>query len=203
MRALAPCAAAAFARQRLRQPQARRLLRAVTSASSASDGGGAASDGSVPLRNAPPGLDGLRLTLDGELVDERGRALNALGATRFDVAVQAMRGAFATPARPEDSHERAPPGQMLDALVRYPVEWLFQTIARVPPGPPRDAFANEVAAVVRRVCGDAAVLPNGVSQAAKGDTYVSVRVKALVGSSAEVNEVLAALRQDARVKMAS
>ena len=62
--------------------------------------------------DAPPGLAGLRLREDGELVDEAGRTLNSLGATRFDVAVQAMRGAIPMPADPAASNERGPAGQI-------------------------------------------------------------------------------------------
>jgi putative lipoic acid-binding regulatory protein len=162
----------------------------------------ASPDGSVPLRGPalPSGLEGLRLTADGELVDERGRALNALGATRFDVAVQAIRGAFPT-GDASASTERAAPGQVLDALVKYPTEWLFQCIAAVAP-PGRDAFAAEVAAAVRARCGEAAVLPGGVTHAAKGEKYVAVRVRATVQSAADMNAVVEALRKDARVKMA-
>ncbi len=154
----------------------------------------------MPLRDAPPGLAGLRMTPDGELVDERGRALNALGATRFDVAVQAIRGAFPT-GDAAASTERAPPGQVMDALVKYPADWLFQTIARVPPAE-RDAFADEVAALVRATCGEDAVLPGGVTHGAKGATYVAVRVRARVQSAAQMVAVVDALKRDSRVKMA-
>jgi putative lipoic acid-binding regulatory protein len=158
-------------------------------------------DASVPLRDAPPGLAGLRMTPDGELVDERGKSLNALGATRFDVAVQAIRGAFPT-GDAAASTERAPAGQVMDALVKYPADWLFQTIARVPPGDGRDAFAAEVAALVRTTCGDDAVLPGGVTHAAKGATYVAVRVRARVQSAAQMVTVVEVLKKDGRVKMA-
>jgi putative lipoic acid-binding regulatory protein len=151
---------------------------------------------------APPGLEGLRLREDGELVDEAGRALNALGATRFDVAVQAIRGAFPTPQDPAESNERAPPGQMLDALVRYPVDWVFQTIAAVTGDDARAAFAAEVAAVVRTHCGADSVAADGVTTATKGAKYVSVRVKARVGSSTQMVATTMALKSDPRVKMA-
>lgn len=150
---------------------------------------------------APAGLEGLRLRDDGELVDEAGRALNALGATRFDVAVQAIRGAFPTPQDPAESNERAPPGQLLDALVRYPVDWTFQTIAAVTGDDARAAFAAEVAAVIREHCGADSVAVDGVTTAAKGAKYVSVRVKARLGSSAQMVEATLALKRDPRVKM--
>jgi hypothetical protein len=190
-----PAAALACRRLRSRCPQPPAAARRAAAAAAGSP------DDTVPLRGAPPGLEGLRLTPEGELVDERGKALNALGATRFDVAVQAMRGAFPGTSDAAASNERAT-GQMLDALVKFPTDWLFQTVARVPPAE-RDAFAAEVAALVRAQCGPEAVLPDGVSHAAKGATWVAVRVKARVTSSAAVAAVVDALRRDARVKMAS
>ena len=160
-----------------------------------------ARDGEAAPVGAPPGLEGLRLDDNGELVDEAGRALNALGATRFDVAVQALRGAFATPQDPAESNERAPPGQILDALVRYPTDWVFQTIAAVAGADARAAFAAEVADVVRAHCGADAVPVDGVTTAAKGAKYVAVRVKARVDSSAQMVAATLALKQDPRVKM--
>ena len=141
----------------------------------------------------------MRLREDGELVDEAGRALNALGATRFDVAVQAIRGAFPTPQDPTESNERAPPGQMLDALVRYPVDWTFQSIAAVTGDDARAAFAAELAEVVRTHCGAGSV--ESVTTAAKGEKYVAVRVKARLASSAQMVEATQALKRDPRVKM--
>ena len=216
MRALAPCGALLVSRL---PAAAARRCRAPCRAAHGGD--------TRPLPDdAPDGLAGLRISADGELVDERGKALNALGArhalrcaawplrraalpltllprarSRFDVAVQAMRGAFPT-GDAAASTERAPPGAVLDALVNYPCDWLFQAIARVPAeGGARDAFAAEVAAVVSSVCGDGAVLPGGISTAAKGATYVAVRVKARVGCAAHVAAVAERLRGDPRVKM--
>ena len=139
--------------------------------------------------------------MDGELVDEKGRALNALGATRFDVAVQAMRGAFPTPQDAAASNERGPPGQIMDALVRYPVDWHFQTIAAVAGDDARAAFAAKLVEVVRTHCGAESVADDGVSTAAKGTKWVSVRIKARVGSSALMLQTTLALKQDPRVKM--
>ena len=155
----------------------------------------------MPIGPGVPGLEGLRLREDGELVDEAGRALNALGATRFDVAVQAMRGAFPTPQDAEASNERGPPGQIMDALVRYPVDWHFQTIAAVAGDAERAAFAAKLVEVVRKHCGAEAVADDGVATAAKGAKWVSVRIKARVGSSAQMLQTTLALKQDPRVKM--
>ena len=162
---------------------------------------GAGDGDAAPIGPGVPGLEGLRLRDDGELVDENGRALNALGATRFDVAVQAMRGAFPTPQDPAESNERGPPGQLMDALVRYPVDWHFQTIAAVTGSDARAAFAAELADVVRKHCGAESVAADGVTTAAKGAKYVSVRIKARVGSSAQMVETTQALKRDPRVKM--
>ena len=192
MRALVLSACVLHAPRRCRPTRTRRCV------SASSRDGEAAPIGP----GAPPGLEGLRLREDGELVDEVGRALNALGATRFDVAVQAIRGAFSTPQDPAESNERGPPGQVLDALVRYPVDWTFQTIAAVTGDAERAAFAAEVAALVRTHCGADAVAADGVSTATKGAKYVSVRVRARVGSSAQMVEATAALKRDPRVKMA-
>ncbi len=143
-------------------------------------------------------MQGLRLNEHGQLVDERGKALNDLGATRFDLAVQALRGVFPS-AEGAASNERQD-GAFMDALCKYPAEWLFQVVGIAAAGAERDVLAEHCASTVRACCGEGAVL--AVTQAAKGPKYVSVRVRALVRSSAEMNTVIETLLKDSRVKMA-
>lgn len=146
----------------------------------------------------PPELAGLRLNAAGDLVDERGKAINELGATRFDIAVHALRGtAFATP---DVSTNERQDGNFIDALCVYPTPWLFQAICSATTPEERDGVAAAVAAVVASVCGQGNVL--SVQQASKGNKYVSVRVQAMLPSSTAMNQVVEKLLQDSRVRMA-
>jgi Protein of unknown function (DUF493) len=130
-------------------------------------------------------------------VDERGKRINDLGATRFDLAVHAMRGtAFASPGAASERDD----GAFMDALCVYPTPWLFQAICRATTLEEREGMQREVENVVRAVCGEGSV--SSVSQNRKGEKYVSVRVQAMLPSSTAMSKVVSTLLKDARVKMA-
>jgi len=77
-----------------------------------------------PTPSPPPGLEGLRLDDNGSLVEEKtGKALNALGATRFDVAVRAMRGEMTRHLDPGEDREDATSGKIAESLVRSMLMW--------------------------------------------------------------------------------
>ena len=78
----------------------------------------------------PEGLRGLAVNEEGDLVDAAtGKAINEFGATRFDVAVRALRGELSPEAWDEDT-ERAP-GAIMGRLLQFPCDYVFQ--ARAPP----------------------------------------------------------------------
>ena len=67
----------------------------------------------IPEELIPDALKGLVLNEDGDLVDTKtGKVLNEFGATRFDVAVRAMRGEY-DPIGASTEHEE---GQIMDTL---------------------------------------------------------------------------------------
>lgn len=74
----------------------------------------------------PERLRDLSLNDDGLLVDGRGQVVNGLGATRFDVAVAALRGDL-DPKPWEDNTERAP-GVIMQSLVQFPCAYTFQVV---------------------------------------------------------------------------
>jgi len=80
----------------------------------------------------------------GDLVDATtGKAINEFGATRFDVAVRALRGELSPEAWAED-HERAP-GAIMERLMQFPCDYVFQArgaaaaVGEAPPGGPSGA----------------------------------------------------------------
>ncbi|GLC37165.1 hypothetical protein PLESTB_000987000 [Pleodorina starrii] len=77
----------------------------------------------------PPELQGLQINEDGFLIDTKtGKVINEMGATRFDVAVRALRGELDPPEWVENS-ERTP-GVILSALYQFPRSYLFQVVGR-------------------------------------------------------------------------
>ncbi|KAL4448122.1 hypothetical protein ABPG75_005341 [Micractinium tetrahymenae] len=100
-----------------------RLPRAGDGAAGSSSGGGAADE-------LPPKLQGLCISEDGQhLIDSAtGKVVNEFGATRFDVAVRAMRGEFDPPAY-MDNTERSS-GLLLDSLTQFPAVYDFQLVVR-------------------------------------------------------------------------
>lgn len=77
----------------------------------------------IPLV-APCQIPFLRSFPAGSLVEEKtGKALNALGATRFDVAVRAMRGEMTRHLDPGEDREDATSGKIAESLVRSMLMW--------------------------------------------------------------------------------
>ncbi|GLI66195.1 hypothetical protein VaNZ11_009960 [Volvox africanus] len=90
------------------------------------------------LDDLPPELRDLHINEDGFLIDTKtGKVINEMGATRFDVAVRALRGELDPPSWVENS-ERTP-GVILSALYQFPRSYLFQVVGRPTPS---TTFAN-------------------------------------------------------------
>ncbi|GFR44038.1 hypothetical protein Agub_g5198 [Astrephomene gubernaculifera] len=88
------------------------------------------SGSSSPQDDLPPELRDLAISEDGFLIDTKtGKMINEMGATRFDVAVRALRGELDPPDWVENS-ERTP-GVILSALYQFPRPYIFQVVGRV------------------------------------------------------------------------
>ena len=76
----------------------------------------------------PPGLS---LSPEGELLDEAGKRLNEFGATRFDVAVRAMRGEMTKHldhSDDPDSEDNAT-GRIASSLLLFPCRYTFTFVS--------------------------------------------------------------------------
>ena len=77
--------------------------------------------------DVPEWAKDLALDENGDLIDTKtGKALNEFGATRFDVAVRAMRGEYDPPGVSTEKEE----GQILDTLTQFPSKYTFQASGR-------------------------------------------------------------------------
>ena len=153
----------------------------------------------------PDALKGVRLSEDGEtLIDERGDAINELGATRFDVAVQAMRGAFdRAGATGEDSTERDS-SQILDALVRFPAPYTFKIVLRPDKeGEEAAEYAKQMADEYVDTLAELGVLvdPEVVVQPyGRSGRYWRLKLTApMVAHAALVSDAFAVMDKDARI----
>mmetsp|Transcript_28618 Transcript_28618/g.48062 ORF Transcript_28618/g.48062 Transcript_28618/m.48062 type:complete len:235 (+) Transcript_28618:143-847(+) len=141
-------------------------------------------------------FEGLRLDEKGDLVDEKtGAALNDFGATRWDVAVRAMRGDIGGQYTGEESTEKET-GQILGSLIKFPAPFTFQVVGKASEG-----FAEDMMACVSRTTGIPVVefFPLTVKERGKGGKYLSLGITVVMESPAKVQEVYDALGKDARV----
>ncbi|KAG1670757.1 hypothetical protein FOA52_013984 [Chlamydomonas sp. UWO 241] len=151
----------------------------------------------------PEAQKGLRLNEDGDLIDTKtGRVINDFGATRWDVAVRALRGEIDAP--PEENNERAS-GVILQSLFKFPTDYMFQIVGQpgLRPGCTNGAFVGDMVTAVAGVCGVDVPLPPGGVEATErmGGKYVSVRVTCSVRSPELVARVYESLAGDERIRM--
>lgn len=143
-----------------------------------------ASNGSNEL---PAELQGLYVNDEGLLVDEKtGQVVNEYGATRFDVAVRALRGDFDPPEGTANTDREQ--GLLLSSLVQFPHLHTFNAVAK---GVNRDAFASRVVGIIARQC---QVPPDDVKSKVSdrmGGKYVSVAATCMVRAPEIVHAVLA------------
>eukprot|EP00887_Chlorella_sp_A99_P007077 scaffold2.g7077.t1 len=80
----------------------------------------------------PPALRDLQISDCGQhLIDSKtGKVINEFGATRFDVAVRAIRGEFDPP--PAAANTERESGLLLGCLTRFPTTYDFQLVVRTP-----------------------------------------------------------------------
>jgi putative lipoic acid-binding regulatory protein len=132
-------------------------------------------------------------------VDEKtGEVINEYGATRFDVAVRALRGDFDPPPG-ADNTERAA-GLLLDSLVQWPARYDFQFVLRSGGAAPA-ALTEELRAVVAAACQSDVAPEACTAKERKGGKYVSVTVPCTVRAPQLIQRVFDALEGDDRVIM--
>lgn len=158
----------------------------------------------VPPGELPEHLRDLELGADGMLIDGKtGRVVNGLGATRFDVALSALRGDL-DPKPWEENTERAP-GVLLGSLVTFPADYTFQVVGASEGGCAQgrhDDFVEDCVATVARIC-EAGPLPDAAvaRKPRLGGRYVSLAVTVRVRAPEIVGRVYEELGRDPRVKM--
>mmetsp|Transcript_38572 Transcript_38572/g.83880 ORF Transcript_38572/g.83880 Transcript_38572/m.83880 type:complete len:249 (-) Transcript_38572:73-819(-) len=143
-------------------------------------------------------FEGLKLDDKGDLIDEKtGKALNDFGATRFDVAVRAMRGDIGGKFTGEESTEQQT-GQILESLVRFPAPYTFQVVGKASEG-----FAQDMMQIVSDATGVpvAEFLPLTVKERGKGGKFLSLGITVVLQSAAQVQDVYEELGKDDRVMM--
>lgn len=133
------------------------------------------------------------------MVDEKtGEVINEYEATRFDVAVRAMRGEFDPPPSSDNTERGA--GVLMDSLVQWPAPYDFQFVVK-PGDAPAAAVAEELRAVVAATAG-IDVPPSAVAvKERKGGKFLSITVTATVRYPELIQRVFAALDGDARILM--
>lgn len=144
----------------------------------------------------------MRLGDDGRLVDGRtGQVINGLGASRFDVAVSALRGDL--DPKPWEQNTEHAPGVLAQACgVTWPSDYTFTVV-----GPGNDdAFLEDVLSLIARVA-EAPEAPKVGGDRVKltprlGGKFVSVAATCSVRAPEVVVKIAQELRKDARVKMA-
>ncbi|KAJ9533358.1 hypothetical protein QJQ45_026402 [Haematococcus lacustris] len=144
----------------------------------------------------PEALQGLSLNSQGLLVDERsGKVINEMGATRWDVAVSAMRGLLDPPDWVENT-ERTD-GLILSSLVQFPHRHCFSIVGRNEPG-----FLQDCVATIQRVCQVQVDMAADVKVVKRlSGKFLSLQVDCMVRAPELITRVLIELAKDPRVKM--
>ena len=139
----------------------------------------------------------MELDENGDLIDTKtGKALNEFGATRFDVAVRAMRGEYDPIGVSTEKEE----GQILDTLTQFPSDYTFQAAGKKA-DLTEDAI-EDLKGKIGHVCGGE-IDPTQIEIKERGNSgkFISVWVTCTVHSAEMVQEVLRELGADQRVMM--
>ena len=143
--------------------------------------------------DVPEWAKDLALDENGDLIDTKtGKALNEFGATRFDVAVRAMRGEYDPPGVSTETEE----GQIFDMLTQFPSKYTFQASGRA--ADLDDDGVAHVAGLLMEVCGSP-VAETKIEIKPRGKKFVSLWVTCTVYSGEMVTEALRVAKADARV----
>eukprot|EP00854_Cymbomonas_tetramitiformis_P017117 gene17117-20352_t len=139
----------------------------------------------------------LELNEDGDLVDtSTGKVLNEFGATRFDVAVRAMRGEMGPPPGVESTEKQV--GQMAESLIRFPAPYVFQVVGK--PGEDKEGFIKDMVQCIERVC-KVTLCENDytVKERGKGGKFVSLGITATVSGAETIAQAFEEVAKDSRV----
>ena len=128
-----------------------------------------------------------------------GEVINEYGATRFDVAVRALRGDF-DPLPGTENTERTP-GVLLDSLVQWPAVYEFQFVVRTGDSS-AEAVVEELRGRVEAVCRFKPVEFGACSaKERKGGKYLSICIPATVRAPEIIQRVLNSFEDDERILM--
>ncbi|KAK3272033.1 hypothetical protein CYMTET_19647 [Cymbomonas tetramitiformis] len=142
-------------------------------------------------------MEDLELNEDGDLVDtSTGKVLNEFGATRFDVAVRAMRGEMGPPPGVESTEKQV--GQMAESLIRFPAPYVFQVVGK--PGEDKEGFIKDMVQCIERVC-KVTLCENDytVKERGKGGKFVSLGITATVSGAETIAQAFEEVAKDSRV----
>ncbi|KAF6262986.1 hypothetical protein COO60DRAFT_530732 [Scenedesmus sp. NREL 46B-D3] len=99
----------------------------------------------------PKELQDLEISEEGDLIDRKtGKVINEFGATRFDVAVRALRGEL-DPAPWVENSERNP-GVLMSKLINFPTAYTFQVVGKPTADTSKNDFVQDMVATICRVC---------------------------------------------------
>lgn len=131
----------------------------------------------VASQSMPEELRGLRISEEGLLIDEyTGKTVNEFGATRFDVAVRALRGDLDPPYWLDDSEQT--PGVLLGSLFQFPADHVFHIVGKT--NGDSVAFVESVLSTVALVCEADIDRDKTEVKARLGGKYTSVNVEVRV-----------------------
>ena len=127
-----------------------------------------------------------------EIYDGDGKPLgqlNEYGATRFDVAVRAIRGEYDVPSTENDV------GEILETITQFPAKHVYQ-IAVLKEYADNEAFVEDI---VRAVCGNV-LKAESVEVKPRGAKFSSIWVTTWIHSARDVTEATDRVRANDKVK---
>eukprot|EP00884_Botryococcus_braunii_P013330 jgi/Botrbrau1/21999/Bobra.0024s0015.1 len=171
---------------------------AVTQAVNGNGNGKSSKNGSFSSSEIPEQLQGLVLNSEGLLIDEKtGELINEFGATRFDIAVHAIRGEFDPPKGVQNTERNT--GLLLGSLKKFPLDYTFTVVARK--SQDSASLLQDVRQVIGRVCGcEITDEQCQVTERMQGK-FLSIRISARISSPGLLDDVFDELGKDSRIMM--
>lgn len=130
------------------------------------------------------------------IVESTGLPLNEFGATRFDLYVRALRGEY--DVKHETTERDA--GEIFESIQQFPTKYTFQIVC-LKEHADDEAFVRSCVATVVGEGGSALAAEVTIKERGHTGKWAAVWVSAFVFSAREVNERIAALKEDGRVRM--
>ncbi|WIA18012.1 hypothetical protein OEZ85_009499 [Tetradesmus obliquus] len=149
----------------------------------------------------PKELQDLEISEEGDLIDRKtGKVVNEFGATRFDVAVRALRGEL-DPAPWVENTERSP-GVLMSKLINFPTAYTFQVVGKPAAGSSKEGFVQDMVATIGKAC-QAEVQQEDITVKERlGGKYISMSVTVQSVRAPEIiQSTYDAIGQDPRVTM--